>query len=89
MRYLVIIYILLFAAGSVAFSAPAESERGAALYSRHCASCHGPLASTDKPNRPSGRIASAIRVLPSMYSLKFLSRSELDEIATALANPLP
>jgi len=89
MRYVFLFTISLLIGVSLAYSDAGTPVRGAALYARYCASCHRDLEHTDKPNRSSGRIASAIRVLPSMYSLKVLSRSELDEIAEAIAYPRP
>jgi len=61
----------------------AAANRGAELYAQHCASCHGRLNMTTKPNRPYGRLLSAIRVVPSMYSLKRLSREDLEAIVAA------
>jgi len=62
-------------------------EKGAALYAELCAKCHRPLASTTKPNRPYGRIASAIRVVPSMYHLKHLSSDDIDALVAATEQP--
>jgi len=69
-------------------TASANSQtQGAVLYAKLCAKCHGPLASTTKPNRPYGRIASAIRVVPSMYHLKGLSPDEIDALVAATEQP--
>jgi len=64
-----------------------DRQRGATLYAELCAACHGPLDATNKPNRPFGRIASAIRIVPSMYHLKHLTREDLEALAAALAQP--
>jgi len=75
--------MILALAWTVQASSPPAAKRGAELYASFCADCHGKLESTTKPNRPYGRLLSAIRVVPSMYSLKRLSREDLEAIVAA------
>jgi len=77
---------LLLCAG-IHLAAADSKARGAKLYAELCADCHGALESTDKPNRPYGRLASAIRVVPSMYHLKRLSSDDLKAITEATTQP--
>lgn len=79
------LFTLIIALASASFAH--SNERGAALYEELCANCHGALAVTDKPNRPYGRLASAIRVVPSMFNLKRLNSTELEAIVTATTQP--
>ena len=87
-KYLTCTCVILLLGLGTAFSADSPG-RGATLYATYCADCHGRLESTDKPNRPFGRLASAIRTLPSMYHLKRLTRDEIAAIVEATSQEDP
>ncbi len=58
---------------------------GVALYNLHCAGCHGPHATTSKPNRSSTQITNAINNnVGGMGFLSSLTPAEVDAIATGL-----
>jgi mono/diheme cytochrome c family protein len=57
---------------------------GAALYAGACATCHGSLASTSKPNRTAAQISTAISNVGQMNSLGSLTTAQIQAIATAL-----
>jgi mono/diheme cytochrome c family protein len=59
---------------------------GAALYAASCssASCHGPLATTNKPNRTALQIRAAITGVGQMNSLGALTDAQLQAIAAVL-----
>ena len=84
MRTLTLFLIAVSLTAGAAFAKDKPPALGASLYREHCAACHGPLKRTDIPNRPSGRITSAIRVFPSMNHLKQLSREEIHHLVEAL-----
>ena len=79
--------MFLALAGGFSPTLGTESPSGEELYATLCASCHGPLASTNKPNRSYGRLLSSIRTVPSMYHLKRLKRDELDAILKVTNQP--
>lgn len=58
-------------------------------YNLSCASasCHGPLASTNKPGRTTAQIQAAIASTPQMYSLSTLTQAQITDIAKQLACP--
>jgi mono/diheme cytochrome c family protein len=64
-------------------SAPLD---GASLYAGACAGCHGPLATTTKPNRTAVQIRAAINNDPvtGMGGLSTLTDAQLQAIAAAL-----
>jgi hypothetical protein len=58
---------------------------GAALYADNCASCHGPLATSEKLGRDASQIQDAINTVPAMSSLSSLSQTDIQAIADALS----
>lgn len=61
-------------------------QEGVALYSTHCAACHGFLGNSTKIGRTNSQITSAINSQPSMASLKnVLSDGQITSIAAALS----
>ena len=63
---------------------PPSSSAGASLYEKHCANCHGKLEKTRIPDRPAARIASAIKTLGIMASLRSLSPAQIEDMARVL-----
>lgn len=59
---------------------------GVSLYQEYCAHCHRPIAQTTKPQRNASRLRSAIKIFPSMSDLDFLSDTQLEAVASVLAN---
>lgn len=59
---------------------------GVALYAANCASCHGGLSSTLKPDRTASQISSAISSVGNMNFLSNLSGAEIDLIAQVLVS---
>jgi fibronectin type 3 domain-containing protein len=49
-------------------STDAAAIDGAALYTQYCASCHGPLGSSDKQGATAAQISSGIANVPSMFT---------------------
>lgn len=66
-------------------TAPSSGPDGAALYTTYCAGCHGALASSTKIGRTAAQIQSAIDTVSAMQSLSSLTSSQVQAIATALA----
>jgi len=63
----------------------ATAPDGAALYTTHCLSCHGPLASSDKAGATAGMIQNAIKNnFGGMSSLSTLALADVQAIAAAL-----
>ncbi|RYZ75146.1 MAG: cytochrome c [Proteobacteria bacterium] len=64
---------------------PVVTLDGAALYTKHCASCHGPLAISSKRGSSAAEITRSFRTAPSMsYLAALLSPAEVEAIAGAL-----
>jgi mono/diheme cytochrome c family protein len=64
-----------------------DLQTGIDLYEKHCASCHGILIESTKPNRTVAQIKAAIGSLPSMSHLTILSENDLRNISDALSAP--
>jgi mono/diheme cytochrome c family protein len=84
MRYLAFIILPIFFTVPMAVAENDTSLNGPSLYQNLCADCHGKLKKTRVPNRPRGRIVSAIKYLPIMNDLKKLSDEEIDLIVDTL-----
>jgi len=74
---------------AAALPAPASTTTpptGAALYTTYCSStsCHGPLATTNKPGRTATQIQNAINTVSQMSSLTSLTSAQIASIAAAL-----
>ena len=64
---------------------PAPTLNGANLYTQHCASCHGALATSTKRGRTTQQITNSFVTAPSMSFLAtVLSQKEVEAIANAL-----
>jgi hypothetical protein len=59
-------------------------QKGQELFASRCASCHGPIDTTDKIGRNADQIADAIINIPQMNSLADLPVDEVEAIAAAL-----
>ena len=69
---------------------PQPSVDGASLYAAGCASCHGPLATSDKKGITVVRLQGAINNnIAGMGSLSTLSSSEMNAIVNSLATAAP
>jgi len=66
-------------------TAPPSGPDGAALYTSNCAVCHGYLATSTKKGAAADQIQSAIDTVSAMQSLTSLTSSQVQAIATALA----
>jgi len=58
--------------------------QGKQLYTANCASCHGPLESTDRKGRTPTQIGTAIATIPGMLPLSRLTNQEVMFISVAL-----
>ncbi len=59
--------------------------KGTALYTAHCAICHGPLATSTKLGRTAAQISGAITTIPAMQNLATtLTAKDIEYIAAAL-----
>lgn len=68
-------------------SAGASVSNGAALYAINCASCHGPLESSNRRGRTASQILAAISSVNAMKSLSTLTNAQVRDIASALTSP--
>lgn len=65
------------------------SQLGESLYAAHCARCHQPLDTTNKPGRDANQIQLAINNINQMSALSVLNPSEISAIADALVQRGP
>ena len=67
-------------------TAPTPAQTGgAALYTTYCSSCHGSLAASSKAGRTAAQIQTALGSVGQMSSLSFLTATQVQAIAAALA----
>lgn len=70
---------------STSSTAPSTGPDGATLYASNCAVCHGDLATSTKTGATAAQIQNAIDTVSAMQSLSSLTTSQVQAIATALA----
>ena len=75
---------------AVAPPPPPPETDGATLYANNCATCHGPLDSSDKLNKTAAQIQAAIDAnTGNMGAFSWLSTTQVQAIADALVSATP
>jgi len=74
-------------ASSITGNFDTDFKTGSVLYANNCALCHGQLNVSGKAKSSVQLITAAVRTVPQMSNLSFLSSKEIELISLALAGP--